>query len=97
MRSTNCLVVDVSPPMLDKPFDIWPQGLRNTKKDSPAGIHKRQCGEEVATAQLNWEIIDRSNHARKLLTLETLHIMKLRPGINTQDEIRSRELANTYI
>ena len=27
-----CLVVDVIPPTLDKLFDIWPHGLKNTRK-----------------------------------------------------------------
>ena len=65
------------------------------KEDSPVGIHIRQCEEEATTAQLNWEIIDHSNNAMKLVTLEALHIKKLRPGINTRDEIRSRELTAT--
>ena len=42
---------------------------------------------------MSLEIIDLSNNARKLLTLEGLHIRKLRPGINTTDEFRIRELA----
>ena len=66
------------------------------KEDSPVGIHIRQCGEKATTAQLSWEIIDHSNNARKLLTLKALHIRKLRPGINTQDEFRSRQLTLSF-
>ena len=54
------------------------------KEDSLVGFHVRQCGEEATTVQLNWEIRDHSNNAIKLLTLEALHIRKLRPGINTR-------------
>ena len=52
------------------------------KEDSPVGFHIRQCGEEATTAQLNFEIRDHSNNAINLLTLEALHIRKLRSGIN---------------
>ena len=62
------------------------------KEDSSVGIHKRQYGEEATTRVLSWEIIDKSKTALKHLTLEALHITKLRPGINTRDEFRSREL-----
>ena len=55
----------------------------------------RQCGEEATTPQLNWEIIDDSNNAMNLLTSEPLHDGKMRPGINTRDEFRSRELTLT--
>ena len=60
------------------------------KGDSPVGIHIRQHKEEATTEQLNSEIIDQSNNAMKLLTLEALHIRKLRPGIKPRDEFRSR-------
>ena len=66
------------------------------KEDSPVGIHIRQRGEKATTAQLNCEIKDHSNHAMKLLTLEALCIRKLRPGINTRGEFRSRELTLTF-
>ena len=62
------------------------------KKDSPIGNHIRQCAKEATTAQLNWEMIDQSNNAVKLLSLKALLIRKMWPGINTRDEFRSREL-----
>ena len=62
------------------------------KEDLPAGTRIRQCGEEATTAQLSWEIIGQLNNAMKLLTLEALHIRKLRRGINTPDEFRIRKL-----
>ena len=41
---------------------------------------------------VNWEIGDHAKNAMKLLTWEALHIRKLRPGLNTRVEFRSREL-----
>ena len=41
---------------------------------------------------MNCDKLDHSNNAIKLLTVEALHIRKLRPGINTRDEYKSREL-----
>ena len=35
-----------------------------------------------------WKIIDQASSSIKLLTLEALHIMKERPGINTRDDLR---------
>ena len=62
------------------------------KADSPVGIHLQQCELEGNSADLSWEIIDRSNNQTKLLTLEAIHIRKEKPGLNTRDEFRSREL-----
>ena len=62
------------------------------KADSPVGIHLQQCQLEGNSADLSWEIIDRSNNQTKLLTLEAIHIRKEKPGLNTRDEFRSREL-----
>ena len=62
------------------------------KADSPVGLHLQQCQLVGNSADLNWEIIDRSNNQTKLLTLEVIHIRKDKPGLNTRDEFRSREL-----
>ena len=62
------------------------------KADSPVGLHLQQCQLVGNSADLNWEIIDRSNNQTKLLTLEVIHIRKEKPGLNTRDEFRSREL-----
>ena len=62
------------------------------KVDSPVGLHLQQCQLEGNSADLSWEIIDRSNNQTKLLTLEAIHIRKEKPGLNTRDEFRSREL-----
>ena len=62
------------------------------KADSPVGLHLQQCQLEGNSADLSWEIIDRSNNQTKLLTLEAIHIRKEKPGLNTRDEFRSREL-----
>ena len=51
-----------------------------------------ECYIEGNSADLRWEIIDRSNNQSKLLTLEAIHIRKEKPGLNTRDEFRSREL-----
>ena len=61
------------------------------KADSPLGLHLQQCQLEGNSADLSWEIIDRSNNQTKLLTLEAIHIRKEKPGLNTRDEFRSRE------
>ena len=62
------------------------------KKDTPVGLHIRQCGSESGKSEFNWKIIDQASSSIKLLTLEALHIWKERPAINTRDEFRSREL-----
>ena len=56
------------------------------KADSPVGQL------EGNSTDLSWEIIDRSNNQTKLLTLEAIDIRKEKPGLNTRDEFRSREL-----
>ena len=78
----NCHVVDALPPMSDK----------HKKADSPLGLHLQQCQLEGNSADLSWEIVDRSNNQTQLLTLEALHVRKEKPGLNTRDECRSREL-----
>ena len=62
------------------------------KADSPVGLHLQQCQHEGNSADLSWEIIDRSNNQTKLLTLEAKQIRKGKPGLNTRDEFRSRAL-----
>ena len=62
------------------------------KADSPVGLHLQQCQLEGNSADLSWEIIDRSNNETKLLTIEAIHIRKEKPGLNTRDEFRSKEL-----
>ena len=62
------------------------------KADSPVGLHLWQCQLEGKSADLSWEIIDRSNNQTKLLTLEVIHIRKEKPDLNTRDKFRSREL-----
>ena len=64
----------------------------NKKADSPVGLHLQQCQLEGKSADLSWEIIDRSNNQTKLLRLEAIHIWKKKPGMNTLDGFRSREL-----
>ena len=54
--------------------------------------HLQQCQLEGNSADLSWEIIDRSNNRTKLLTVEAIHISKEKSGLNTRDEFRSREL-----
>ena len=58
----------------------------NKKTDSPVGLHLQQCQLEGNSADLSWEIIDRSNNQNKLLTLEAIHIRKEKPDLNTRDE-----------
>ena len=62
------------------------------KADSPVGLHHQQCQLEGKSADLIWEIIDRSNNKTKLQILEAIHIRKEKLGLNTRDEFRSREL-----
>ena len=62
------------------------------KADSPVGLHLQQCQLEGNCEDLSWEIIDSLNSRTKLLTLEAIHIRKEKPGLNTSDEFRSREL-----
>ena len=66
------------------------------KEDSPVGNYIRLCGKEATSAELKGGIIDRSNNAVKILTLKALHIRKLRPRINTQDEFSCRELTPRF-
>ena len=69
------------------------------KADSPVGLRLQQCQLEGSSADLSWEIIDRSNNHTKLqlLTLEAIHFRKEKPGLNTRDEFRSRELTLTNL
>ena len=46
------------------------------KADSLVGLHPQQCSFEGNSADLSWEIINRSNNQTKLLTLEAIHIRK---------------------
>ena len=62
------------------------------KADSPVGLHLQQCQIEGNSADLSCENIDRSNNQTKLLTLESIHFRKRKPGLNTRDGFRSREL-----
>ena len=62
------------------------------KADSPAGLYLQHYNLERNSADLSWEIINRSNNQTKLLTQEAKHIRKKKPGLNTCDESRSREL-----
>ena len=62
------------------------------KGDSPVGLHLQHCQLEGKSADLSWEIIERSNHQTKLLILEAIHIRKKKPGLNTRDEFRNRKL-----
>ena len=46
------------------------------KADSPVGLHLQQCQLEGNSADLSWEIIDRSNNQTKLLTVPVGNIWK---------------------
>ena len=59
---------------------------------TPVGQHIRQCGSERGKSEFNRKIIDQASSSIKLLTLEALHIRKVRPAINTPEEFRSRKL-----
>ena len=60
--------------------------------DLSVGLHLQHCSLDGKSADLSWEIIDRSNNQTKLSTLEAKHIRKEKPGLNTRNEFRSREL-----
>ena len=57
---------------------------------SKVGQHLLECNELIENVQ--FKIIDKSDNVPKLLTLEALHISRIKPRINTRDEYRSREL-----
>ena len=59
------------------------------RSSSPVGEHTRIC---TGDTQFTTEIIDRANDVRKLMTLEAIHIARMKPGLNTRDEFRSLEL-----
>ena len=59
------------------------------RKTSPVGDHLRNCAQNAA---IEHKIIDKSFNVQKLLTLEALHISRLRPTLNQREEYRSREL-----
>ena len=62
------------------------------KEDAPVGQHIRQCGSESGESEFKLKIIDQASSSIKFLSLETLHLRKERPAINTRDEFGSREL-----
>ena len=53
------------------------------------GAHLREYG---ANMGMNVKVIDRSFDENKLLTLEALHIAKLKPALNTREEYPQRQL-----
>ena len=62
------------------------------KADSPVGLHLQQCSLDGKSAdQLN-KTIDRLSNQTKLSKLKTIHARKEKPGFNTRDKFRSREL-----
>ena len=54
---------------------------KHKKADSPVGLHLQQSQLDGNSADLSWEIIDRSNNQTKLLTLEAIHIRKEKLGL----------------
>ena len=54
------------------------------------GLHLANCG--AIGAQLTAKIIDRCQNPEKLLTLEALHIDRLKPTLIQREEYRRREL-----
>ena len=62
------------------------------RADSTVGLHFQQCRLEGNSADVNSEIIDKSNNQTKLLKLEAIHTRKEKPGLNSRDEFRSGEL-----
>ena len=62
------------------------------KPDSPLILHLQQGRLEGNSVDHTWEINVRSNNQTKLLTLEAIQIRKEKPGLNTHDAFRIREL-----
>ena len=60
--------------------------------ESSVGLQPRQCRLDGNSADVRWEIIDRSSNHKKLLLLEAIQIRKKKPGLNTRDELRSKDL-----
>ena len=54
------------------------------KADSSVGLHCQQCQLEGNSADLCWEIKDRSNKQTKLSKLEVILIKKEKPGLKDQ-------------
>ena len=65
---------------------------KHKKEDSPVGLQLQQCQLDGNSADLSWETIDRTNNQKKLLILEAIHFRRKKPGLNTRDEFRSKEL-----
>ena len=61
----------------------------HSRISTPVGAHMTQCVGNTENLMAN--IIDRSNDPIKLLTLEALHINRLKLRINRKEEYRSRE------
>ena len=59
------------------------------RASAPVRAHLRECG---ANMDMNVKVIDRSFDENNLLTLEALHIAKLKPALNTREEYRQRQL-----
>ena len=56
----------------------------------PVGEHIRECTGDINNH--NARILDQCNDSNKLLTLEALHISRLKPGLNAREEYRQRVL-----
>ena len=76
---------NVISPMLDKLFDIRPQRLMTTKKHPG----RRKCNTVCVCGWIHqWTVELGDKRSVEQLTLEGLHLRKLKPGINTRDEFR---------
>ena len=60
------------------------------KIGKPVGEHIRECTGDINNH--NARILDQCNDSNKLLTLEALHISRLKPGLNAREEYRQRVL-----
>ena len=57
---------------------------------SPVGEHLQYC--HGASEIMNYRILSKCTNSSKLLTMEALHIAQKKPGLNTREEYRHREL-----
>ena len=64
------------------------------KINSPVGQHVVECC--GALTVFNYKIIDQCLDSKKLMTIDTLHISRRKPQLNTREEYKSRELTLNY-
>ena len=87
-------VLDVTPAILDRRFSMQCCFREHVGSAGMMRLHLEECNtvwNSTPDSDLV-QILDQCNSLPKLMALEALYIKKLKPDLNTKDELRSRTL-----